>query len=276
LRVMGNLRWILPVAVALGIAMLVGTGAPSAWRGRATESKARDYLRDPSFQAKARERLFAEAERHPAGQPRGGSPQVAPAREREVPKASLDGSGANAKRSRDEMDRREARRRSPAAKAERQRSRTAHRRKGRAEALQLARQEFPEQTERPAFKPLTLRPSDRLLAYQSPFSALVETERPDGKKVTSIAESTFPLRSIVGSGEAAPVSLVAEDKGTAYQPKNRLVLRRSDAVAQHGFLRECRRCGQGPRSACDAGSRRSRGVVAAAVRGQPRGAPPAF
>ncbi|MFL5911403.1 MAG: FG-GAP repeat domain-containing protein [Gaiellaceae bacterium] len=202
------------------LALLGGSAAIGALQG-ANGRHGRAATLTPAQHRKADEALYRHAEHHLLGarararanQPKPANPPaVAPPRppgwEDQLAKLQV---GAARERQR---------RNSSAARTQRKRSRTAFHREGRRAVASLARRTFPELLERPPTNPLGLDKDERVLAYESPYDALVQLEQPDGKPTTAVAESTLPLRSAVGSGEPEPVSLDLQERASSFEPEN--------------------------------------------------------
>nr|AKA59506.1 putative large secreted protein [uncultured bacterium NM_1663] len=211
--------------VALAVAAVAGvfTAIPQVVAEPRHDAANRGPLDDPAFLQRERERLFGDegrsSWRDPIGEPPGPAPEHAarPGRDDAFEGGPWD-SGSEQVRQR--FERSAAYRRSPEGRAARERSRTAHGRRDREEALALARDRFPEAARQPPFKPLVLSRGERVVGYQGRFNALVELAQPNGAATTALAESTFPLRSDAGSGEPAPVSLALQERDDGYEPNN--------------------------------------------------------
>jgi RHS repeat-associated protein len=114
---------------------------------------------------------------------------------------------------------RERHRASPEQRRERETSRNAFRGQNRAEAAELARRKFEPLVEAPPYEPLPLAEEEEVVRYQGDIGALVEGD--DGRKY--LAESSWPLRSDVGSGELSPVDMRLDAETEAFVPRNPLV-----------------------------------------------------
>jgi RHS repeat-associated protein len=131
-------------------------------------------------------------------------------------------SAATVKQVQDSEDQRQAERKTPDAIAARVRSRTEFAAKTRDEALAVLRGQLGEQVNALTRPPLELSKGERVLAYTSPFTALIDGEGP-GEGDRRLVQSSVPLRSDVGSGELEPVDPRLEERPTAFVPKNPVV-----------------------------------------------------
>lgn len=107
----------------------------------------------------------------------------------------------------------------PEARQRRRESRTAYRGRGAVEAAAVARRHFRGLVEGPPFEPLALESGEKIHRYRGEFGAVVETD--DGRRL--LAESSWPIRSTVGSGELAPVDLRLAADPSGFTPRNPLV-----------------------------------------------------
>jgi RHS repeat-associated protein len=112
---------------------------------------------------------------------------------------------------------RAARLSSPEAVAERERSRTAYAGLGASAAVQLAEQVF--EVQRPSYTPPGEEGGAHIATYLSQHAA--QQSLPSGQRL--LLTSTIPLRSTIGSGQLAPVSLSLDEGAAAYAPANPLV-----------------------------------------------------
>lgn len=103
------------------------------------------------------------------------------------------------------------RRKTPEARAERARSRTAYRGLGREDALALAKTKLGDVFEQKAFEPWRLPPGLHVKRYAGETGAVLEGE---GDTEPLFVESMgAPLTSELGSGEPEPVDLTLEPEG---------------------------------------------------------------
>jgi hypothetical protein len=117
-------------------------------------------------------------------------------------------------------EREKARRKTPEAKAERQRSRSAHGNASKWEAIELAKQKFPSETVSDVWPELRVRDDERVEGYEGRFSVRVSKKGEDGD---AIVESNVPLQAEGRSGTLEPVELALEDKGDHLRSKNPIV-----------------------------------------------------
>jgi RHS repeat-associated protein len=113
-------------------------------------------------------------------------------------------------------ERAEARRARPEARAERERSRSAHRDLGRAAAIALIAEKFPTLSERLAWRPLRLERDQKVSEYLDRHAARVKAS--DG--TSTIAVSSWPLRSAAGNGLSLPVNHALVEDGARLKPVN--------------------------------------------------------
>jgi hypothetical protein len=130
-----------------------------------------------------------------------------------------------------EAGRREERRRSPDARAERQRSRTLYADASDERALEIARDEFASLVSDPLWRGIVLQRGERLRRYLGDYSALVE--HANGEQ--SLVESSGPLRAATESGAKAPIDLDFEPVGGGdLVPRNPLARTRFSTRAAGG------------------------------------------
>lgn len=111
----------------------------------------------------------------------------------------------------------EQRRRTPSARTQRHRSRTAFAGLTGSRAVELGRRTFPDVLDRSLPAGLRLGKGERVEEYLGRFAARIAT--PKGEP-TGIAVSTVPLRAPNGSGKQAPVSLDLEAVGDHFESRN--------------------------------------------------------
>jgi RHS repeat-associated protein len=137
---------------------------------------------------------------------------------REYRPADDPGLAIEAEKARKKEAERQARRRTPEARAERRGSRRAYRGHGRAEALELARGRFSDELLHDVWRPLELRPGERLERYTGTHAALVRDSR--GRK--AVVQSALPLATGEGD-DLRPVELALRDRGSFFEPENGVV-----------------------------------------------------
>ncbi|MGH2956445.1 MAG: hypothetical protein ACRDL6_05555, partial [Solirubrobacterales bacterium] len=98
-------------------------------------------------------------------------------------------------------------------------SRLAYRDQSTAEALETARDIYPELLLAPAWRPLTLVDGSEVESYLGPHTARVDLPGHEGD---ALVESVFPLRAPSESGRLDPVDLALVDQGQVIAPKNPL------------------------------------------------------
>ena len=116
-------------------------------------------------------------------------------------------------------EREEKGRRTPEAKEERRRSKTAYRDSSGSEARELAKRRFEVLVE-PLWEPPRLGGGERLGRYLGDHAQLVE--RADGE-APSVIDSLLPMRARNDSGNKAPVDIELEDRGDGFAPENAIV-----------------------------------------------------
>src|SRR5688572_15846462 len=97
----------------------------------------------------------------------------------------------------------------PAARSEREESRTRFRDLDASEALELARARHKGIVEAPAFRALRLSAAERLVRFIGDYTAQVDVE---GHSGGALVESTLPMRARDGDGGVRPVDLHLEDR----------------------------------------------------------------
>ena len=116
-------------------------------------------------------------------------------------------------------ERAEKRRRSPEAREERRKSKTAYRDASGSEARELAERKF-EVLEEPLWEPPKLAGGERLGDFLGDHAQLVE--HADGE-APSVIDSLLPMRARNDSGNKAPVDIELEDRGDGFAPENAFV-----------------------------------------------------
>ena len=86
-------------------------------------------------------------------------------------------------------------------------------------ARTLAEDSFEEQLTASTWEPLTLGSGDRVVEYRGATAAIIRDANGD----KTLAQSTLPLRSTVGTGELAPVDMALQADGDSVAPANPLV-----------------------------------------------------
>jgi hypothetical protein len=125
-----------------------------------------------------------------------------------------------AKRTLQAIKRRQAKRRTPAARAQRRRSRRAFRHETRRGALAVARKYQPMLVNTPAWDPIRLHKNERVTRYFGDYDAQI-AEGDHGHH--RVLDSVLPIRSKVGDGHKRPVDLGLADHGDTLGPANPLV-----------------------------------------------------
>lgn len=115
------------------------------------------------------------------------------------------------------MVRLDKQRRTPEARAERRRSRTAFAGLSAASAVALGRRAFPDALDRPLPAGLHLGKGERVERYLGRFAARIASAK---GKSASIAVSTAPLRAPDGHGKQAPVDLDLAAVGDHFESRN--------------------------------------------------------
>ena len=149
------------------------------------------------------------------------------------------------------IERRGARRaaalRTPRARAQRKRSRTAYKSLRGQATLRLARRSFRDVFREPVWRGLKPGHGQRVRGYRDDYTA--ELEDADGTE--SIATSTLPLRTRDRGGRAVPVDLGIEAAGDAYAPRSPLVPTRISKRAGGGVTLGREAIGVRPLGAAD-------------------------
>lgn len=115
---------------------------------------------------------------------------------------------------------RRERRRSPEEGAERRRSRFAHRGASAAEALRVARSEFPEATLARPYRAFELPAGQRVVRLVGDSSALIGQE---GSSQRGLLQSYAPVVARTESGARAPVDLALGERARGFAPANPVV-----------------------------------------------------
>lgn len=123
-------------------------------------------------------------------------------------------------RARQKFARLQSQRRTPAARAQRRRSRSAFTHLGGAEAVRLGTHTFPTALASPPYQGLSLDQGERIERYLGRFAARIDNP---GKQPDAIAEATVPLRAKANNGRMAPVDLRLERHGNAWTSRNPVV-----------------------------------------------------
>jgi len=134
---------------------------------------------------------------------------------------------------RQRLERRKADRDSSAQRSRRQRSRSAFADKSKAEALQVARSEQARYLTEPLWRPLDLAAGQRVLAFPSATTALIDRNGGTGTE-PALAESSVPLRSELATGRPQLADLSLKRDGQGWEPENPLVRTRIDGDASKG------------------------------------------
>jgi YD repeat-containing protein len=117
---------------------------------------------------------------------------------------------------REHQEREAARRATPEAKSERERSRHVHGNATGSEARELAKRAFKDELLSDVWEELPLRAGERIKSYSGRFSLIVER---DGEETDAVVESNVPLRVENEDGSLEPVELAFEDRGDHLRPK---------------------------------------------------------
>lgn len=114
---------------------------------------------------------------------------------------------------------REARRHSPEARAERDRSRYEFANASSDRALAIAKAKFPQPLLHDVWEELKLRPGERIARYDSPHAIRVSRgEGPD-----AVVQSNVPVLAEDEQGDKRPVELALEEHGAGFRSRNPLV-----------------------------------------------------
>jgi hypothetical protein len=150
---------------------------------------------------------------------------VAPAadrKEREYHPGDDPGLAIAAERAKQDEAERKAKRLTPQARAERQRSRRAYRGQGRHEAVGLAKRELADELLIPVWHDLRLRSGEKLERYTGTNSAMVS----DAKGREAVVQSSVPMLATDERGRERPVELALRDAGDSLEPDNPIVATR--------------------------------------------------
>ena len=117
-----------------------------------------------------------------------------------------------------EFEAAEARRATPEARAERERSREQYRGLGRADAIGLAKDSFRGVFGHPAFTPFQMPPGKRVREFVGSEGAVLVGDDPEGNQF--VESMGIPLTSTLGSGEREFLHLGLRDAGDGFEPRN--------------------------------------------------------